>query len=69
MQDGKSRRELEEAARRTHFGRVRHVCQVCNDDLAERDKRLARCQELYAQDLRRVELDYQAQQRAARGAR
>jgi hypothetical protein len=40
------------------------VSKTCNDDLALRAKLLARCAELYREDLARAEADYRKQQRA-----
>ena len=63
-QKPKTRRDFEEAARRAHFARIRHVSRTCGDDLALRTELLARCAELYREDLRKAESDYQSQQRA-----
>lgn len=69
MESPKTLRQFEEIARQAHIARVRHVCEACANDVPERDKRLAQCQTLYAEDLRRAQLNFQAQQRAARGMR
>ena len=65
----KTRRQFEDAARQAHFARIRHVAERYGHDLPERTKMLAQCEKLYAEDLHRAELDYQAQQRAARGVK
>ena len=62
----KTRRQFEEAARQAHFARIRHVTDHYGDNLPERTKMLERCEKLYAEDLHRAALDYQAQQRALR---
>ncbi len=62
----KTRRQFEDSARQAHFARIRHVTEHYGDNLPERDKMLAQCQRLYAEDLHRAALDYQAQQRALR---
>ncbi|CQR33879.1 Tetratricopeptide TPR_2 repeat protein [Thiomonas arsenitoxydans] len=60
----KTRRQFEADAQRAHFMRIKHVASTCNDDLSLRAKLLARCAELYREDLARAEADYRAQQRA-----
>ena len=60
----KTRRQFEADAQKAHFARIRHVSKTCNDDLALRAKLLARCAELYREDLARDEADYRKQQRA-----
>ena len=63
----KTRQQFQEEARQAHFARIRHVCASNADKLPERDKMLAQCGKLYAEDLQRAEAAYQAQQRALRG--
>ena len=65
----KTRHQFQQEARQAHFARIRHVCASNADNLPERDKMLAQCGKLYAEDLAKAEAAYQAQQRAARGIR
>ncbi len=65
----RTRRQFQEEARQAHFARIRHVCASNADNLPERDKMLAQCGKLYAEDLAKAEAAYQAQQRSAGGIR